>query len=224
MVNIASIQVSIDETIAEVCLYICHVIKKQKVMKTMKQFITVIAILLGLQVFAASEIQIRTNGNTEVIIESDEISNNQQIRIFDEEGTLLFFEKISEDKYLKTFSLSTLPNGRYFVEYENDEKTNTAVIIKSENNILTTSDFNKISFKPIVKQDGDFLNVGITNPKFEDVDMIFTDTTGYELLEINNLKGLFVKKTFNTKKLPAGDYSLQIKCGDKSFTKMVSIQ
>lgn len=193
-------------------------------MKTMKQLITIITILIGLQVYAASDVQIRTNGNSEVIIESDEISANQQIRIYDKEGTLLFFEKISKAKYSKTFSLSTLPNGRYFVEFENDNKINTAVVVKSENNILTTSNFNKISFKPIVKQDGDFLNVGITNPQFENVEMTFKDSTGYELVEINNLKGLFVKKTFNTKNLPNGDYSLQINCGDQSFTKTVSIQ
>ena len=77
-------------------------------MKTMKQLITVIAILISVQVFAASDLQIRTNENSEVIIESNEISDNQQIRIFDENGTLLFFEEISKDKYLKTFSLSSV--------------------------------------------------------------------------------------------------------------------
>lgn len=193
-------------------------------MKTIKKLITVIAILLSVQVFATSDIQIRTNGNTEVVIEADQTSGEGRIRIFDEENTLLFYEIISEDKYLKTFRVSTLPNGKYFVEYENENKINTAIIVKSAENTLYTSNFDQIRFKPMIEQKGDYINVGMTNPQLQKVSISVTDFTGYQLVNIKNLKGLFIKKTFNTHKLPKGDYSLKVKCGDKSYSKLVSIK
>ncbi|WP_148096292.1 T9SS type A sorting domain-containing protein [Flavobacteriaceae bacterium 14752] len=190
----------------------------------MKQLITAVAILLSVQVFAISDIQIRSNGTSEVIIEAQKTSGQEIIRIFDEEGTVLFFERINGDSYQKTFTLSTLPNGKYFVEYENDSKINTAVIVKKENNTLVTSNFNQVSFKPMINQEGDYLSVGLTNPQLKNVIMNITDSNGFELTEIKNLNELFVKKTFNTKRLPKGEYTVQVKCGKKSFTKLISIK
>lgn len=193
-------------------------------MKTMKQIITAVAILLSVQAFAISDIEIRTNGNSEIIIEAQKTTGEERIRIFDEEGTLLFFEVINERKYLKTFALSTLPNGKYFVEYENESKINTAVIVKKENNTVVTSAFNQVSFKPMINQDGDFLSVGMTNPQLNKVSISITDSKAYELVEIKNMNDLFVKKTFDTKSLPKGDYTVQVKCGSKSFTKLITIK
>lgn len=193
-------------------------------MKTMKHIITVIAILFSVQLFAASDIDIRTNGNAEIIIEANNITGEERIRIFDENGTLLFFEAIHEHDYLKTFTLSTLPVGKYFVEYENDNRINTAVVVKEKNNTLVTSNFNRVSFKPMINQKGNFLNVGMTNPKLKEVSISIIDPKGYELTEVENLNTLFVNKTFDTKRLPKGDYSVQVNCGTHSFTKLISIK
>ncbi|MGX1024166.1 T9SS type A sorting domain-containing protein [Psychroflexus sp. MBR-150] len=193
-------------------------------MKTMKQLITAVAILLSVQVFAISDIQIRTNGNSEVIIEANKTTGEESIRIFDEKGTMLFFEKINKDKYVRTLKLSTLPNGKYFVEYENDSKINTAVILKKGDDIIVTSNFNQVSFKPMINQNGDYLSVGLTNPQLKNVSMSITDEKGFELTEIKTKNEMFVKKTFNTARLPKGDYSVQVKCGKESFTKLISIQ
>ena len=192
-------------------------------MKTMKRMITVIAVLLSAQVITASDIKIRTNENAEIVIEASELTGEEHIRIFDEEGTLLFYEVINERTYLKTFKLSTLPNGKYFVKYENESKINTAVIVKNGDHAEVTSDFNRVSFKPMIKQDHKFLNVGITNPQLENVRISIKDENGYELTEIKNLNDLVVKKTFNTTKLPKGQYSVQVNIGNQSFTKMVAV-
>jgi len=193
-------------------------------MKTMKQLFTVIAILFTVQVFAMSDIQIRANGNSEVIIKAEKTSGNEHIRIFDEKGTLLFFERINEKQYQKTFTLSTLPDGKYFVEYESDSKINTAVIVKKSNETVITSNFNQVSFKPMINQNGDYLSVGLTNPQLKNVSMSITDSKGFELTEVKNQNELFVKKTFNTERLPKGEYSVRVKCGSQSFTKLISIK
>lgn len=193
-------------------------------MKTTKQFITLVAILFSVQVFATSDIQIRTNGNEEVIIEAVKTSGEERIRIFDERGTLLFHDFINEDNYSKTFTLATLPQGKYFVEYENENKINTAVIVKNSDNSISTSNFNKINFKPIIKQENGYWNVGLTNPLLQKVNITVKDVAGYELVEVKNLKGLFVKKTFNINKLPEGDYIVEISCGDKSYKRTLSIK
>ncbi len=193
-------------------------------MKTMKRMITVISILMSIQVFALSDIQIRANGNTEVIIEAEKNTGDESIKIFDEERNLLFFEKINQDKYLKTFALSTLPAGKYFVQYENQNKISIAVIVKNDNSNLLTSNFSQISFKPMIKQNGDFLSVGLTNPQLKEVSIVIYDMSGFELTEIKNLNGISVKKTFNTNKLPSGEYRVKVECGDESFSKLVEIK
>lgn len=193
-------------------------------MKTMKQIITAIAVLLSAQVFATSDIQIRTNGTDKIIIEATDITGEERIKIFDEKGKLFFSEKIEKNTYVKTFKLNNLPDGKYFVEYENDSKINTAVIVKEANKTSITSDFNQISFKPMINQKGDFLNVAITNPEFDSVNISVIDSNGHKLTEIKNLNTLIVKKTFNTRKLPKGNYSIQVNCGTHSYTKMISIR
>lgn len=204
------------------CMFVLNL--KIKVMKTMKRFITVIAVLLTVGAYAASDIHIRTNGNTEVIIQADNNTGDESIRIFDEKGTLLFFERINKDQYLKTFTLATLPNGKYFVEYENESKINTAIIVKSEDETLVTSNFKQVSFKPLFKQEGNYVSVGITNPHLKDVSISIEDSKGFELTEIKNLKDVFVRKTFDTQRLPKGDYTVLVKCGDKSHSKLISIK
>lgn len=193
-------------------------------MKTMKNLLSVILFVFTLQVISANDVKIRTNGNESVIIEITNETQNEKIKIYDNNGKVLFFESISGENYLKTFAMNNLPSGQYYIEYENDNKVKVAIVNKTKDGQLITSDFSKITFKPMFSQKGDYLSVGMTNVKHESVDITVNDQSGFELVKIKDLNGLLISKTFNTKKLPKGEYIVNVACGNKSYTKVVDIK
>jgi hypothetical protein len=176
------------------------------------------------QIILASDVKISTKGKESVVIEVQNNSKNEKIKIFDKNGNLLFFENINKDHYLKTFTMNNLPNGEYHVIYENESKINLAIVLKNEDGMLITSDFSKISFKPMINQKGDYLSIGYTNPKFNNVEIKIIDDFGNELVEINDLNDLLIKKTFNTKNLPGGHYIIKLRSGDETFTNTIEIK
>ncbi len=176
------------------------------------------------QITLASDVKISTNGKESVVIEVQNNSKNEKIKIFDKNGNLLFFENITKEHYLKTFAMNNLPNGEYHVIYENDSKINLAIVLKNNEGMLLTSDFSKVSFKPMVNQKGDYLSIGFTNPKFNNVEINISDNDGNEIIEIADLNDLIIKKTFNTKRLPKGIYVVNLRSGDETFTNTIEVK
>lgn len=193
-------------------------------MKTMKNLIAILLLSIGLQQVSASNLKIRTVGNESVVIEVQKASTDESIKIFDKTGNLLFFEDIDKENYLKTFKMSDLPLGEYHLIYENKSKKELAIIVKNEEGMLITSDFSQISFKPMLNQKENFLSIGFTNPNYEKVSITISDSFGNELVEIKGIKDLIVRKTFNTDKLPKGDYFIELQCGSESYSKLVTIK
>jgi hypothetical protein len=192
-------------------------------MKTMKKTIFALLMLVTLSVFA-NDISIEANNNNGVVIKVNNVVENKNIKIYDENGTILFSEMISTTDYLKVFNLNAFSKGQYFIEYENDNKITTAIVEKSDNGIEVISNFNEITFKPIVNQNGNYVNIGFTNPKRQDVDIIVYDIDDFELVKVEDLNDLFVKKTFNTIKLPEGDYTIKVKSGENTFSKVITVK
>jgi hypothetical protein len=176
-----------------------------------------------MQIVLASDVKISTNSNESVVIEIQNKSTNEKIKIFDNNGTLLFFDHIKKEHYLKVFAMDKLPYGEYHVIYEDDTKISLAIVVKSKDGMLLTSDFSYVKFKPMINQKNDYLNIGFTNSEYNDVDISISDDQGNELIEITNLKGLIIKKTFNTKNLPAGEYVIKLKSGNQTFTNRIVI-
>ncbi len=195
-----------------------------KTMKTLKNVMIAVVLMFGVQALTASNVKIKTNGNTSVVIEVTKNSVDENIKIFDNEGHVLFYETIKNESYLKVFKMDNLPSGKYFVQYENESKVNTAVVEKTIDGELITSDILKISFKPIVKQNGNVLSVGFTNPKLNAVEISIQDLDGYEVVELDNLNELLIRKNFNTKKLPQGEYTINVRSGKDSFTQIIDIK
>lgn len=193
-------------------------------MKTLKNVLAAVLVVFTIQITSANDVKIRTNGNESVVIEINNETQNEKIKIYDHKGKMLFFENISRTNYLKTFAMNTLPSGQYYVEYENDNKVKIAIIQKTTEGQLITSDFSKISFKPMFHQKGDYLSVGFTNIKYENVDIAISDDNGFELVKIKGLNELLISKTFNTRKLPKGEYVVNVSCGNKSYSKIIDIK
>ena len=193
-------------------------------MKTTQKLLTTLLVFFTIQITLASDVKISTKDNQSLVIEVLNNSKNEKIKIFDKEGNLLFFENIKKEHYLKTFTMNNLPNGEYHVLYENDSKINLAIVLKNNEGMLLVSDFSKISFKPMISQKGDYLSIGYTNPKFNNVEISINDEDGDELVEVSDLNDLIIKKTFNIKRLPKGNYTIKLRSGDKTFTNSIEIK
>lgn len=191
-------------------------------MKTMKKTAAALLMLVTLNVFSA-DISIKADNN-DVIIRVNSISENENIKIYNEKGEVLFSEQISSKNYLKVFALDKVSKGQYFVEYENDNEINTAIVEKHDNGIVVTSNFKEITFKPIIKQNDNYTSVGFTNPNKLNVDITITDENGFELVDIQNLNDLFIKKTFDTVRLPKGEYTVMVKSNKNTFAKNITIK
>jgi len=188
----------------------------------MKKTAAALLMLVTLNVFSA-DISIKADNN-DIIIRVNTMTENENIKIYNEKGEVLFSERINSKNYLKVFALDEVSKGQYFVEYENGSEINTAIVEKDANGIVVTSNFKKITFKPIIKQDGNYTSVGFTNPNRLNVNITITDENGFELVDIQNMNGLFIKKTFDTIRLPKGEYTVMVKTTQNTFAKNISIK
>ena len=102
--------------------------------------------------------------------------------------------------------------------------TDLSIDNKDVNGITINNAIDDKVFEPIIKQNDEYINFGLTNPTKENIDIIITDGFGYELVNIQNLDDLFVKKTFDTSELPSGDYTITVKTSKNTFTRTITVK
>jgi len=101
--------------------------------------------------------------------------------------------------------------------------TDLSIDNKDVNGITINNAIDDKVFEPIIEQNDEYINFGLTNPTKENIDIIITDAYGYELVNIQNLNDLFVEKTFDTSELPNGNYTIKVKTGENTFTRTITV-
>lgn len=143
------------------------------------------------------------------------------ISIKDKEGLVLYSDMAhSGSNYQKTYDFSQLPNGQYTIEVENEFVIKSAAIDVLASRIIV-ADENITIHKPIVKINGDFLDLNFLNLKEKNVEFQLYDSSGRMVFSQDLNKDVLVSKRYNISQLPRDSYSVVIYNNDRMLTKKI---
>ena len=200
--------------------------KTNKTILRMKGILTVLILLVSMSIQAAENVKVAKNNNSSIIIEATDIMKGDEVIIRNQKGNVLYREQLDANKtYKKIFQFSLFDNGVYIISFENNFKVEYYNVIKNDNGIkLVDVDYDKFSFKPVVKRDQNLAHVFLTNESLKNVELRIVDQSGEELTSTRFNDELIIKRSYDLSRLPKGKYSLIIEVGKQSFTRVLNVQ
>ncbi len=191
-------------------------------MKNYFKTIVLAVAMLGLtSVSAAKKVEVSVNKALNLVnISLKSVSVGERLVIKDFDGTSLFrktFRQISN--FEKSFSLKEVNNGMYFVEVENDSQIQITPVLKNDLGVTLIEKAAKFIFKPQYLKDGDIFKFSLLNTNEEAIKIKMYTENGDEFAKEEGVNDLIIKRTYSTKELPRGSYTLVIHKGKKTFSK-----
>ena len=146
---------------------------------------------------------------------------NSDVKIYDEEGILLYQEAILGSIFSKKFNFNLLPDGKYKIEVVGQTRI-TTFPFKIENATIKVFENDKsVVYKPIVWAKDDLLYISkfLGNEK-EAISMALYDND-VTLYQIKPRLMKSFEKTLDIRNLPKGNYKLVVNYGDRSLVTTI---
>ena len=138
------------------------------------------------------------------------------IRISDENERSLFEEEIKGNRnFNKTYDMSQLPQGNYFLEVEDNKKISEWKIQVSEKE-MNISQISEISIPQFVQQNNR-VELNLKNIANFDAKLKVIDENGIELYEEDLENTDSVRKIFDFSQVPPINYTIVASIGDRNF-------
>lgn len=191
--------------------------------KLMNIAVVVLFLSVGFTARAEKGIDLKIQEDQILVVELGNFEKGALLLFQDKKGEILFKDSLIDNKEYKTaLNLEILPKGIYYLSIEKEFAIHTSQIIKTDLGVEIKDKSSEIIFKPRYKIQDDLVNVFLSNPGKETTRLYVYDARGALVTECAGGKELF-KKTLDFSSMPAGDYTISIKKGDRIFEKVVSI-
>lgn len=188
--------------------------------KLLKNSLLLMALITGVNFYAADRVEVSVNEEQTLIIELDDVST---ISLKDASGFILFKDSPALDGiYKKQIDFSRIPAGTYFLNTENLNGFYTTVIEKSDKGISILDKTAAVVFKPIYKVENNHVKFFLTNPAENYATLSVYDAKGEMVGEIKE-KSYIVNKTLDFSKMPKGEYTFKVSVSGEVFTEKLSI-
>jgi len=188
--------------------------------KLLKNSLLLVALITGINLYAADRVEVSVNEGQTLIIELDDVSI---VSLEDASGFILFKDIPALDgNYKKQINFSRIPTGTYFLNSEDHSGVYTTVIKKSFNGISIENKTASVVFKPIYKVESKEVKFFLTNPGNNYATLRVYDANGELIGEIKD-KGYTVNKTLDFSKVPKGEYTFRLSVSGEVFTEKLSI-
>lgn len=173
----------------------------------------VLAIMLLTVTFASANVNF---GNIRIFSESTkslniELKNNDgglNVYIKDIYGVELYNEQFKGRRFLRTYDLSLLPDGDYFIEIVGQTKINMIPFIVSGINVEVLEMKKELIHKPIVRIQDDLVYISKFSQSKGVLKIVFYDEDNNILVEEKLRDEVINGKIFSLAKLPKGKYKL----------------
>lgn len=140
-----------------------------------------------------------------------------ELTIEDADGYVLYYKEgnIDEKLYSKIFDFKNLTDGRYTITVKNTYGEQ-AVAFKMVNNKFKLIE-GETSYVPYFEVKDNVLKLSFLNHSLDNVELTLTDENGYYFTKDlgNNFS---ITEGFSIAKLFEGDYAVELKTGNKSFS------
>lgn len=188
--------------------------------KLLKNSLLLVALVTGLNLYAADRVEVSVDEGQTLIIELDDI---RTVSLEDASGFILFKDSPALDgNYKKRIDFSRIQAGTYFLNTEDLNGVYTTVIKKSLTGISIEEKTTEVVFKPIYKVESKEVKFFLTNPAETNATLRVYDASGELIGEIKD-KGYTVNRTLDFSKMPKGEYTFKVNVSGEVFTEKLSI-
>lgn len=151
-------------------------------------------------------------------------ASKTQVQLRDENG-LILHQMVSDnnEKIAKRFDLNALPVGNYSIEIENETSFSaTPVQVTADDATVKTAD-QVVIVKPIVRQNGDILDIIMPSEDTSAVSVIIYDNN-FDQVYKETVDGTTELRRYDLSKLGKGAYRIKMSAQGKEFIQFVALK
>lgn len=145
------------------------------------------------------------------------------LSIYDINDSLIYQEKVtSEENINRTYDLTALPDGIYFLKAEDDRKISKYKIEVVGNTAKLSADAISEVYKPVLVNKNGIVTVNVLNLEKTPVTVVLYDSNQTEVYNETLEADLYVGKMFDLTAAQNGKYTFEITYNGKTFMETVS--
>ena len=147
------------------------------------------------------------------------------LSIYDTNDSLIYQEKVtSEDNINRTYDLTALPDGIYFLKAESDLKISKYKIEVVGNKAKLSADAISEVYKPVLVNKNGIVTVNILNLENTPVTVAIYNSEENQVYNETLTADLYVGKIFDLTSAQNGKYTFDITYNGKTFSETVAIK
>ena len=147
------------------------------------------------------------------------------LSIYDINDGLIYQEKVtSEDNINRTYDLTALPDGIYFLKAESDLKISKYKIEVVGNKAKLSADAISEVYKPVLVNKNGMVTVNILNLEKTPVSVAIYNSEENEVYNETLTADLYVGKIFDLTSAPSSKYTFEITYNGKTYIETVAIK
>ena len=193
-------------------------------MKSILKLSTVAGLLFAANVGMAKEpnVNLVVSGETKsLIFKQDSNAEETSIKLKDAEDHIIFYDRYSQGLYAKSFNLSALEKGKYFLVTEDDIRAFVYTITIGENDMHIVK---KVNTKAIFREAGEKLFLNLLNLDANTIGIKVYDSANRILYKEEVAGATTVEKAFNFEGAFADTYKVVVKDGKTLYYEYITIK
>ncbi len=192
-------------------------------MKNVFRLALLVFLLISGGAKAADELDVKVTEKKTITIELDNLTTGAVLLLQGKNGEILFRDSVQAQRsYKRTLDLEVIPNGEYLVSLERENSVLTKKVVKSIGGVELNGDASQIIFKPCFKVMEREVQVFLTNPGKKTSYFHVYDSIGDLVTTVTN-RGSVIRKSLDFSQVPAGEYTIKVRVGERTFTKSVKM-
>jgi hypothetical protein len=196
-------------------------------MKNLKINISIISLLLLINFVNADhliDLRILSSNNSSFIIQLSDIKYDTKCLLKNQQGVILYKEDIARAQiFQRSLNLIELPDGTYELQIEDDYKTETTNLTKSNGKVMATNQIKITTFKPQIVLKDTQLNVSLLALNNEKLTVSILDENQNIILEKKLSGSVNLGQSYDLSQLNAGDYTIQLYTNGKVYDKLITL-
>jgi len=196
-------------------------------MKNLKINISIISLLLLINFVNADhliDLRILSSNNSSFIIQLSDIKYDTKCLLKNQQGVILYKEDIARAQiFQRSLNLIELPDGTYELQIEDDYKTETTSLTKSNGKVMAANQIKITTFKPQIVLKDTQLNVSLLALNNEKLTVSILDENQNIISEKKLSGSVNLGQSYDLSQLNAGDYTIQLYTNGKIYDKLIKL-
>ena len=196
-------------------------------MKNLKINISIISLLLLINFVNADhliDLRILSSNNSSFIIQLSDIKYDTKCLLKNQQGVILYKEDIARAQiFQRSLNLIELPDGTYELQIEDDYKTETTSLTKSNGKVMTANQIKITTFKPQIVLKDTQINVSLLALNNEKLTVSILDENQNIISEKKLSGSINLGQSYDLSQLNAGNYTIQLYTNGKVYDKLITL-